>query len=105
VPQANLSTITEISREHYSSSSRPSQKTPLETVNEVEKSDDNSKNQDYDLISDPFDVDLVERLLQKIQFPRHEHMNGYSKINCDMAQMKLSSVVKLGTETIASLQY
>lgn len=90
---ANLSTITEISKE---SSSRPSQKTPLETITEAERSDEASKNDDFDIIPDPFDVELIELLLKKIQFPRREHMDGYSKINTDMALMKASSVVKLG---------
>ena len=95
---ANLSTITENSRERYSSSSRPSQKTPLETINEAEKSGDASKGHNIDIIPDPFHDDLIKHLLEEIQFPRPEHMDGYNRINCDMTQMKLSSVVKLSTD-------
>ena len=92
---AALSTITEMSKEH-SSSRPPSQKTPLETINEAERNEECSKNDSAEVIPDPFDTDLIDQLLQKIAFPRPEHIDGYNQINCDMAQMKLSSVVKLG---------
>lgn len=53
-------------------------------------------------VSDPFDSELHDNLLERLQFPREYHQNGYHLSETDMSTIKLTNSYKLGNCQVLS---
>lgn len=69
-------------------------KPTLRAIVETEE-ESNSLPSNFD-ISDPFNPELLDKLLGRLQFPCEHHQNGYHLSTSDMSAVKLSNSYKLG---------
>lgn len=69
-------------------------KPTLSAIAETEEKS-NSLHSNFD-ISDPFNPELLDNLLERLHFPCEYHQNGYHLSKTDMPAIKLSNNYKLG---------